>query len=55
MKQTNEPVTNARNDNEAIILRFSGASALKLPIITPNELGFAKPQTANVAMAELRS
>lgn len=55
MKHTTEPEINARNDTDAIILRLSGLRALKFPIMTPNELGFAKPQIANVAMAELRS
>lgn len=55
IKQTNEPVTNARNESEATSPRFSGTSAPKPPIKIPNEHGFAKPQIANVVIAELRS
>lgn len=53
MKQTKLPVMNARMEADAITLRLSGDIELRPPIMIPNELGFAKPQTANVAMAAL--
>uniref|UniRef100_A0A1A9WK10 Uncharacterized protein n=1 Tax=Glossina brevipalpis TaxID=37001 RepID=A0A1A9WK10_9MUSC len=49
------PTTNARKATAAITGLRLGAIALKLPIKIPMELGFAKPQMANVAMPALRA
>lgn len=55
IKFTKLPAMNARNPTDATIFCFSGQITVIMPIIIPNEPGFAKPQTAYVAMAALRS
>lgn len=55
MKHMTQPEIHARIDALVMTVFFSGHIVLKLPIIMPSELGLAKPQTANVAMAELRN
>lgn len=45
----------ARNATDVITGLFSGDITLRPPIIIPKELGLAKPHTAYVAIAELRS
>lgn len=55
MKQITLPEMNALTATDVMSGRFSGHIALNEPIIIPNELGLAKPQMANVAMAALRS
>lgn len=55
MKQIIDPAMRARTDTSTILLRFSGHSAPKFPIIIPNALKLAKPQIANVVIAALRS
>lgn len=55
IKDTQQPDTKALNATLVIEGRFSGASALRAPIIIPIELGFAKPQIAKVAIAADRS
>lgn len=55
MKQIMLPEMNALIATEVISGRFSGHIALNEPIIMPSELGLAKPQMANVAIAELRN
>lgn len=49
------PEMNALIATDVISGRFSGHIALNEPIIMPSELGLAKPQMANVAIAELRN
>lgn len=53
IKHTKLPVINALIAADAITLRLSGDIELSPPIIIPNELGLAKPHTANVVMAAL--
>ncbi len=55
IKQIMLPETNALTATDVMSGLFSGHIALNEPIIIPNELGFANPQIANVAMAALRS
>lgn len=46
---------NALKATDVISGLFSGHIALNEPIIMPREPGLANPQTANVAIAALRS
>lgn len=55
IRDTKQPEMKARNATFVIEGRFSGARALKAPIMIPIELGFAKPQIAYVAIAADRS
>lgn len=55
IKQIIDPAIRARTDTSTMVLRFSGHSAPKFPIIIPSALKFAKPQIANVVIAALRS
>lgn len=55
IKQIIEPAISARTDTSMMVLRFSGHSAPKFPIIIPSELKFAKPHIANVVIAALRN
>lgn len=55
IKQIILPEINALTATDVISGLFSGHIALNEPIIMPNEPGFANPQTANVAIAALRS
>lgn len=49
------PTTKARIATDVITYLLLGAMALSVPISMPRELGFAKPQMANVVMVMLRA
>lgn len=55
IKLTKLPATNARKPTAAATLCFSGQIAVIIPIRIPRAPGFANPQIAYVAIAELRS
>lgn len=55
IKQIIDPEIRARTDISTITLRFSVHNAPKLPIIMPSAPKLAKPQIANVQIAELRT
>lgn len=48
-----DPEIRARTAIEVITPRFSGHMVPRFPIINPRELKLAKPQIANVQIAEL--
>lgn len=55
IKHTMLPTTNALMATDVIRPFLLGAIAPKAPISIPKELGFAKPQMANVAIPALRA
>lgn len=55
MNVTQLPATRARRATAVMSGRLEGSIELNAPIIIPSEEGFAKPQIANVVMAELLS